>query len=204
MKNVIEKVKKMIAADMRNPYYHTQEDYLDDLLQFQKSLKSRYNLDLTIQQCCIIWEDFSGKWSASFMSFNENLVETALQEYTGMVKNLNQRQTESIIPGGIFLPLGYIVSKQYTNMKINNDNLITLDCINTAMSECKKVVDTRKVSEMLDTYQEQHGNYAPQLYEMRNALCDLTFDLFAKEYPKTPEKERGVTITKKTSKTKKK
>ena len=87
MKNVIEKVKKMIVADMSNPYYHTQKDYLEDLEKFQKALKNRYSLDLTIEQCCIIWENFSGKWSASFMSFSENLVETALEEYAGIVRN---------------------------------------------------------------------------------------------------------------------
>ena len=77
----IEKVKSKIAMDMHNPYYHNIDYAKDDLLQFQKALKEKYNLELSIEKCCTIWEKFSGAWSAQFMIFSNDLVDTALDEY---------------------------------------------------------------------------------------------------------------------------
>jgi hypothetical protein len=77
----IEKLKSKISMDMCSPYYHDTDWAKDDLLQFQKALKEKYNLELSIEKCCVIWEKFSTAWSAQFMTYSEKLVDVAIEEY---------------------------------------------------------------------------------------------------------------------------
>lgn len=79
---------------------------------------------------------------------------------------------------------------------IPQQDLISFADVQAKIDSCKKVVDTREASNFIDKYEAQHGPHATYLYEMRNFLCDLTFELFAKEYPKTEETIKSVKVSK--------
>lgn len=85
MSTLTERVQKKVNMDMHSPYYHTNEHYIEDLTHFQNDIKKKHGLDLTVEQCCIIWEKFSGSWSASFMEWTPRLTDVALNEYLNIV-----------------------------------------------------------------------------------------------------------------------
>jgi len=76
----IEKLRFKLSKDKYKPYYFMR-DFEYDMVMFQKHLIKLYDLDLTIEECYKIWEKFSQSWDAQFLDYNDNKVNSALEEY---------------------------------------------------------------------------------------------------------------------------